>query len=292
MIGVAFASRQDKERQRAIAEAEHARRIESAAQDAEDRIVEENEEWDAADIDGDGGLPIPILKPEHGRDEGSKGKANPRLNPAAQMTQSRQKTKNVKTKEESFASPFEIGKAGGKKWQENNLIDLEENGNKVNTRLFAHDTATKDEVLDLFPQDEQSIIAIENHGKARWSVHFNTHEEAKAALDRQPEERKKKGAASKVPGQPRTPTVKWFDEFRQAGTSTRALRGGAGGMRGNARPRVYKPVTEWGAPSTSHEKSEVGKPAMKIKDLSARMKARVAVLESPGDGDEGGVRLT
>ncbi|KAL8796896.1 MAG: hypothetical protein Q9195_000979 [Heterodermia aff. obscurata] len=290
MIGVAFAGRQDKQRYQAIAETERAR-VESAAQDAEDRIVEENEEWDAADIDGDGGLPVSIPRPEDDRHKGPKGKFSPKVDRAAQMALPKQKIKNVKTKEEAFASAFEIGKAGGKKWQENNLIDLEGNGSKTSTGLFVHNMATQDEVLDLFPQDEQRIIGIENHGKARWSVHFSTHEEAKTALDRQPEERKTKGAVSKVPGQPRKPNVRWFDEFRRAGTGPRAQQGGAGSMKKNVKSRDYKPVTEWGPQSTSHENSEVAKPAMTVKDLSARMKARVAVLESPGDGDDGGARL-
>ena len=292
MIGVAFAGRQDKQRHQAIPEAERARRVESAAQEAQDRIVEENEEWDAADIDGDGGLPVSISRREDDRHKGPKGKPSPKQKHAAQMALPRQEIKKVRTKGETFASAFNAGMAAGKKWQENNLIDLEDNVNKMSTGLFIHNVATQDAVLDLFPQNEEKIIGIENHGKTRWSVHFSTHEEAKAALDRQPEERKKKGAVSKVSGQPRKPNVRWFDQFRGTGGSTRAVQGGAGGMKENSKRNEYKPVTEWGQQSTSHEKSEkVAKPVMTVKGLSARMKARLAVVESPGDGDDGGVEL-
>lgn len=287
MIGVAFAGRQDKQRHQAVAEAERARRVEVAAQDAQDRIVEENQEWDAADIDGDGGLPVPISRHEDDLHKGPMGKANPKLSHAAQRAPQRQEMKKVTTKEEAFASAFESGKAGGKKWQENNLIDLEENDNKMSTGLFVRNVATQDEVLDLFPQDEQKIIDIKSHGKARWSVVFSTHEEAKAALDRQPEERKRKGAVSKVSGQPQKPNINWFDQFNRPGMSNGAVRGGAGGMKGNAKSSNYKPVTEWGQQS----EKKVAKPAMTVKGLSARMKARVAVLESPDDGNSGGAKL-
>ena len=286
MIGVAFAGRQDKQRYEAIAEAERARRVESAAQDAEDRVVEENEEWEAADIDGDGGLPVAIAGPEEDRQKGLKRKGNPKPNHAAARAPQRQEIKKFKTKEEAFDAAFESGMAGAKKWQENHLID--ENGDRMSTGLFVCNVTTQDGVVDLFPQDEQAIIRVENHGKARWSVHFSTHEEAKAALDRQPEERKKKGICPKVSGQPRKPTVKWFDQFRGTATSNRALRGGAGGMKESAKSSNYKPVTEWG----QQPEENGAKPTMTVKDLSARMKARVAVLESSGDGDDdGGVKL-
>lgn len=54
MVGVAFAGLQDKQKRQTTAEAERARRMENAAQDAQDRIIEESEEWDVADVDGDG----------------------------------------------------------------------------------------------------------------------------------------------------------------------------------------------------------------------------------------------
>ena len=292
MIGVAFAGRQDKQRHPAIPEAERARRIESAAQDAQDRIVEENEEWEAADIDGDGGLPVSISRAEDDQHKDPRRKASPKLNHGAQMALPRQEMKKVRTQKESFAAAFESGKAGAKKWQEDNLIDLEENGNKLSTGLFIRNVATQDEVLDMFPQDEQRITGIERLGKARWSVQFSTHEEAKAAFDRQPEERKKQGAASNVSGQPRKPNVRWLDQSRGTARNARAVRGGAGGTKENAKSNDYKPVTEWGQHSTSREKSEkAAKPAITVKDLSKRMKTRMAVLESPGEGDDGGVKL-
>ena len=58
MIGVALAGLQDKQRRQIIANAESVRRMENAAQDAQDRIIEESEEWEAADVDGDGGIPV------------------------------------------------------------------------------------------------------------------------------------------------------------------------------------------------------------------------------------------
>ena len=43
MIGVAFAGLQDKQKRDKIVGAERARRIKNAAQDAQDRIIEESE---------------------------------------------------------------------------------------------------------------------------------------------------------------------------------------------------------------------------------------------------------
>ena len=36
--------------------------MENAAQDAQDRIREESEEWDVADVEGDGGIPVAVSK--------------------------------------------------------------------------------------------------------------------------------------------------------------------------------------------------------------------------------------
>ena len=61
MIGIAFAGLRDKEARQAAVASERARKLESAAREAQDRIKEEGEEWDMADVEeGDGGIPVAI----------------------------------------------------------------------------------------------------------------------------------------------------------------------------------------------------------------------------------------
>jgi len=65
MVGIALAALHDKRTRTAAFSAERTRKMEDAAQDAQDRIKEEGEEWEHADIDeGDGGVPTAIPRPD------------------------------------------------------------------------------------------------------------------------------------------------------------------------------------------------------------------------------------
>ena len=112
--------------------------------------------------------------------------------------------------------------------------------NKPSTGLFVHNMESEDAVRDIFTdEDKAKIVKIERWGKSsNHVVHFNTHEEAKAALDHQPPDHKKPSQA--VAGQPRKPNIKWFDtrgsrntfgrdnrESQGAGTWQASNRGGA-----------------------------------------------------------------
>ena len=119
---------------------------------------------------------------------------------------------------------------------------------KPSTGLFIHNLENEAAVRDIFPdEDKANIQRIEKHGKTNHVVHFDTHENAKAALERQPVDHKR-GSGPPIPGQPRKPNVKWYDERggpRQtfqpresqggqgAGAWQASNRGGAGpGQRG------------------------------------------------------------
>ena len=83
--------------------------------------------------------------------------------------------------------------------------------NKPSTGLFIHNLESEEAVRDVFPdEDKWKITRIEKYGKSNHVVHFGTHEEAKAALDRQPMEHRR-SQGNPPPGQPRKPNVKWFD---------------------------------------------------------------------------------
>lgn len=61
MIAIAFSGLRDKHARQAATAAERARKLEAAADDARDRVKEEGEEWEIADVDeGDGGVPVAI----------------------------------------------------------------------------------------------------------------------------------------------------------------------------------------------------------------------------------------
>ncbi|MCJ1403218.1 hypothetical protein MMC11_006441 [Xylographa trunciseda] len=94
---------------------------------------------------------------------------------------------------------------------------------KPSTGLFIHNLENEAAVRDIFPdEDKANIKRVEKHGKTNHVVHFDTHENAKAALERQPMDHKR-GSGPPAPGQPRKPNVKWYDE--------------RGGPRQNFQPR-------------------------------------------------------
>jgi len=127
MIGIAFAALHDKPTRTAAFSAERARKMEDAAQDAQDRIKEEGEEWEHADIDeGDGGVPPAIPKPDfpapvyHGsyRAAGNSGSHKPvnnghapKLNAAARKAMAEREAKKAQFKAEVSAAA-----TGGKSW--------------------------------------------------------------------------------------------------------------------------------------------------------------------------------
>lgn len=116
--------------------------------------------------------------------------------------------------------------------------------NKPNTSLFVQYVETEDAVREMFPvEDKWKITKIEKWGKFNHVVHFGSNEDAKAALERQPQDHKKGGRPPA--GQPGKPNVKWFDnrpprqnfprdtrDGQGAGTWQGSNRGGAtGGQR-------------------------------------------------------------
>ena len=133
MIGIAFAGLRDKQARQAAAAAERANKMENAAQEAQDRIKEEGEEWKMADVEeGDGGVPVAVPKAEvpaptgFGRNKGATG-APPKMNAAARKAEAAREAKKVQAKEE--ASLVAMGaKGGAKEWQEGDMIDMDQQG--------------------------------------------------------------------------------------------------------------------------------------------------------------------
>lgn len=104
---------------------------------------------------------------------------------------------------------------------------------KPSTGLFIHNMDTEESVRQIFPdEDRTKITKVEKYGKAH-VVHFQDHESAKAALDRQPVDHKKNSAPG-ADGQ-RKPNIKWFEE-RTPRNYTRDNQGqGAGSWQASNR---------------------------------------------------------
>ncbi|KAL8717723.1 MAG: hypothetical protein Q9225_005063 [Loekoesia sp. 1 TL-2023] len=113
---------------------------------------------------------------------------------------------------------------------------------KPSIGLFIHNMETEESVRQIFPEEDRTkITKVEKYGKAH-VVHFQDHDSAKAALDRQPADHKK-GSAPGADGQ-RKPNIKWYEERaprnyqrdnqgQGAGTWQASNRGGANsGQRG------------------------------------------------------------
>lgn len=114
--------------------------------------------------------------------------------------------------------------------------------NKPSVSLFVHNMESIEAVREAFPvEDKWKIVSIEKWGKGtNHVVHFASHEDARAALERQPADHKK--VSPIVAGQPRKPNMKWFDnrgpkqnfprenrDGQGAGTWQGSSRGGASG---------------------------------------------------------------
>jgi len=83
---------------------------------------------------------------------------------------------------------------------------------KPSRSLFIRNLDNAFEVQDHFPdQDTINMVAIRREVDGNYVVRFNTHENAQAALDRQPPEHKHAQRAIRS-GQRRLPYVKWYDE--------------------------------------------------------------------------------
>jgi hypothetical protein len=104
---------------------------------------------------------------------------------------------------------------------------------KQSNGLFVSNVDNEQAVRDLFPEeDKPKMMKVEKWGKYNHVVTFNTVEDAKAALDRQPAEHKK----PTPPGQPRKPNIKFFEDRGShrgnAGTWQSSNRGGNTSQRG------------------------------------------------------------
>ncbi|KAB8268969.1 hypothetical protein BDV30DRAFT_230229 [Aspergillus minisclerotigenes] len=104
---------------------------------------------------------------------------------------------------------------------------------KQSNGLFVSNVDNEQAVRDLFPEEDKAkIVKLDKWGKYNHVVMFNSVEEAKAALDRQPPEHKK----PTPPGQPRKPNIKFFEDRGShrgnAGTWQSSNRGGNTSQRG------------------------------------------------------------
>lgn len=114
--------------------------------------------------------------------------------------------------------------------------------NKPSTGLFIHNLDNEEQVREIFSDaDKWKIARVEKYGKSNHVVHFNTHEDAKAALERQPLEHKRGHGGPPQPGQPRKPNVKWYDargprpNFNNRDNQGGQNAGGAGTWQGSNR---------------------------------------------------------
>ena len=102
---------------------------------------------------------------------------------------------------------------------------------KPSTGLFIHNLDNEEAVRAIFSEEDKAKISrVEKHGKSNHVVHFNTHEEAQAALDHQPVEHKR-GSGPQTSG-PRKPNVKWYDD--RGGRSNYTPRDGQGNQGAGA----------------------------------------------------------
>ena len=105
---------------------------------------------------------------------------------------------------------------------------------KPSTGLFIMNMESEEAIRDVFPEEDKAKIQRiqklhANFGRSNFVVHFNNHEDTKAAYERQPAEHKK----PTPPGQPRKPNIKYYEErtprqpSQGAGAWQSSNRGGA-----------------------------------------------------------------
>ena len=84
--------------------------MENAAQDAQDRILEESEEWDLADVEGDGGIPVAVSNNSEDQRSGAK-RGGHQPNHAARSSLQRSEVKKREARHEASASSRGTDKA-------------------------------------------------------------------------------------------------------------------------------------------------------------------------------------
>ena len=130
---------------------------------------------------------------------------------------------------------------------------------RPSTGLFVHNLENEDAVRNIFAdEDKWKINRIEKYGKSNHVVHFDNHEDARAALDRQPIEHKK-GGGQMQPGQPRKPNVKWFDDRGPRNNYQRDSQGGQGAGAWQASNRGGANATARGGYQSGASDSEGGR---------------------------------
>jgi hypothetical protein len=108
---------------------------------------------------------------------------------------------------------------------------------KPSTGLFIHNCDNEESVRAIFPEEDKAkIVKIDRHGKVNFVVQFANHEDAAAALNRQPADHKHKAGQAQA-GQPLKPNVKWFDDRGGPKPKFRDSQGaqGAGTWQGSNR---------------------------------------------------------
>ncbi len=108
---------------------------------------------------------------------------------------------------------------------------------KPSTGLFVMNMDSEEAIRDVFPdEDKAKIQRIQklhtNFGRSNFVVHFNNHEDTKAAFERQPPEHKKPTPQ----GQPRKPNIKFYEERHPRQPSQ-----GAGAWQGSNRGGANAP---------------------------------------------------
>ncbi len=109
---------------------------------------------------------------------------------------------------------------------------------KPSTGLFIHNCENEQAVRDIFPEEDKAkIVKVDRHGKTNHVVHFANHEDAAAALQRQPADHKQKNPGPAKEGQSLKPNVKWYDDRGPKPKFNRDNQGsqGAGTWQGSNR---------------------------------------------------------
>lgn len=100
---------------------------------------------------------------------------------------------------------------------------------KPSTGLFIMNLDNEQAVRDIFPEEDKSKIqSITSHGKNNFVVHFTTHEEAAAALKRQPSDHTRRQTGAPKEGEIRKPNVKLYEDRGAAKPRFRDSQGGPG----------------------------------------------------------------
>ena len=130
---------------------------------------------------------------------------------------------------------------------------------KPSTGLFVQNLENEDAVREIFSEDDKwKIIKIEKYGKTNHVVHFQSHEDARAAFDAQPIDHKK-STGPPAAGQPRKPNVKWFDDRGPRPSYPRDNQGGQGAGAWQASTRGGASTSQRGGYQSGASDSEGGR---------------------------------